>query len=253
MMKKVAFAFIMLCTMSFALIAQDLPTFTGEGNATIFDTKTLKGKYGDKLQLINLTNEKNISFAIFALKNAKSTDWVQMGTLALNGTLDTVELESEEFEGKYNKYKYYAIVPQNGKKYDITMDTDLHDYFVIKHNILAFLIGSTSADTSYKKNAVILDMVTVQGKFKDQIKLVNKSSDNNFNIVVYGFDDENAESWELIAAAHLDGANDEDFADTVLRKYDVKKCKYYGFVFSNGKKYELNPYTARNDLYVEVK
>lgn len=244
--------FTLTSLIGLSLFAQALPEFTEADNAFVADAKTLKEDYGDYCKVVNLTDESDISFDIYVMKSNKKA-WTFAGTATLDGLLDTDTIESE-LNGSFGRYRYFAIVPQDGKNYKVTAAADELNMYVVKHFFFVFLVDSTE-DTpeNIRNNSTIIDVDSISGKFKDNIKFSSSSSETDLDFVVYGFDSTDATKWEVVGKTHLKEAGDTDNMETVLTGIDVKKCKFYAIYNQNGKKYEVSASKSHNDLYIDIK
>ena len=251
-MKKIV-TLLFTVLISAAAFAQKLPQFTESDNAYVFDAKQLKEDFGDGCKIVNLSFEENLSFDVYVMKSNKK-QWLFAGRGTVNGVLDSCFLDSE-FNGDFDDYRYFAIVPKEKKDYKITFTWDNTFMYAFNKEVCVFLVD-IEADTpaKYKENSTIIDVNGVKGKFKDNIKLINKSSDSNIDFLIFGFDDPDAAKWNAVGKSDLKGRDDEDFIDSVLNdSSNSKKYAYYAVYALNGKKYDVNPSKAHNDLYIEIK
>ena len=236
---------------AFAQNAQTLPAFTHAENAYVFDAKILKEDYGDYCKVVNLSNEENLAFDVYIMKSNKK-EWLLAGSAKVKGILDTDTLNSE-YNGKFGRYRYFALVPKDNREYKVQFSYDEIDMYVVEHHFSAFLVD-VAEDTpeDIRANSTIIDVDSLKGKFKDNIKFETKSSDENIDFIVYGFDSADATKWEAVGKAHLNGRDDTDSMETPLHDVDVKKFKYYGVYNTKGKKYEIKASKAHNDLILEI-
>lgn len=252
-MKKLI-ALLFTTVVSVALFAQNLPAFTESDNAYVFDAKKLDDDYEDNCKVINLSFEENLSFDVYVMKSNKK-QWLLAGTATVNGILDACVLESK-YDGDYDDYRYFALVPKDNRKYDVTFTCDSIFLYAFFKEACVFLVdipGATTPD-KYKKNATIIDSKSIKGKFKDNIKLINKSSDSNIDFLIFGFDEEGAEKWNAVGKSDLKEYDDSDTMDAPLNNSDDKKIyNYYAIYATNGKKYDVSATKSHNDLYIEIK
>lgn len=238
---------------SVAAFAQNLPEFTEADNAYVFDAKQLKEDFGDACKIVNLSFEDNLSFDVYVMKSNKKK-WLFAGSGTVNGILDSCAVESE-YDGDWDDYRYFAIVPKQDRAYKITFTWDNTFMYAFSREVCVFLVD-VEADTpdEYKNNSTIIDVNSVKGKFKDNIKLVNKSSDTYMDFLIFGFDDPNAVKWNAVGKSELKDFDDTDFIETPINdSSNSKKYAYYAVYATNGKKYDVNPSKAHNDLIIEIK
>ena len=249
-MKKII-AMLATALVAVSMFAQSLPVFSDAENAYVFDAKALKEEYGDYCKVVNLSTEKDLAFDVYLMKSNKK-EWVLAGTAILNGILDTVTLKSD-YNGKFGRYRYFALVPHDTREYKVEFNYDEIDMYVVEHHYSAFIVD-TIDDTAeeIRNNSTIIDVNSISGKFKDNIKFENKSADEKIEIIVYGFDNADSVKWECVGKAVLEGANDTDQLETVLHDHDVKKFAYYGIYCTNGKKYEVKATKAHSDLQIQM-
>ena len=251
MKKIVTLLFTVLITA--AAFAQNLPEFTEADNAYVFDAKKLKEDFGDGCKIVNLSYENNLTFDVYVMKSNKKS-WSLAGTGTVNGVLDACLLESE-YDGKFDNFRYFAIVPKTEKDYQITFTWDNTFMYAFNREVCVFLVDiEAETPAQYKNNSTIIDVNSVKGKFKDNIKLVNKSSDSNMEFLIFGFDEPDAAKWNPVGKSELKGFDDSDFIETPLNdSSNSKKYAYYAVYAKNGKKYDVNPSKQHNDLYIEIK
>ena len=250
-MKKLIVVFFTVL-ISAAAFAQNLPEFTEADNAYVFDGKQLKEDHGDNCKVVNLSFEKNLKFDIYVMKSNKK-QWLYAGSAGLNGILDTCVVESE-YDGDWDDYRYYALVPKDNRKYNVTLTYDNIFMYAFSKEVTVFLVD-VDGDTpdKIKNNSTIIDVNSVKGKFKDNIKLVNKSDDSNMDFLIFGFDAADAKKWDTVGKSDLKEYGDSDSIDTPVNdSSNTKKYAYYAVYALNGKKYKVNPSKARNDLIIEI-
>ena len=238
---------------SAAMFAQNLPAFTESENAYVFDAKTLKEDFGDACKVVNLTFDEKLAFDVYLMKSNKKK-WLFAGDAIVNGILDSCVLESE-YDGDYDDYRYFALVPKDDRKYNVTFTWDNVFMYAFSKESCVFLVDN-DADTpeNVRNNSTVIDVNSVKGKFKDNIKLINKSSDSNMDFIIFGFDDPNATKWNAVGKSDLKEFNDSDTVDTIINdSSNMKKYAYYAVYALNGKKYDVNPSKAHNDLIIEIK
>lgn len=251
-MKKIV-TILLTVLISVVAFAQSLPEFTEAENAYVFDAKKFKEDFGDGCKIVNLSYENNLTFDVYIMKSNKKS-WILAGTGTVNGLLDACLLESE-YDGKFDNYRYFAIVPKEEKNYQITFTWDNTFMYAFNREVCVFLVDVESeTPEQYKNNSTIIEVSSVKGKFKDNIKLVNKSSDSNMEFLIFGFDEPDAEKWYAVGKSELKGFDDTDFIETPLNdSSNSQKYAYYAVYAKNGKKYDVNPSKAHNDLIIEIK
>ena len=236
-----------------AFAADNLPAFTDADNAYVFDAKKLKEDYGDNCKIVNLSFEENLSFDVYVMKSNKK-QWLLAGSATVSGCMDSCTLESK-YDGNFDDYRYFALVPKQDRDYIVEFTYDSIFMYAFSKEACVFLID-VKVDTPEKvrNNSTIIDVNAVSGKFKDNIKLINKSSDSNMDFLIFGFNDPNATKWDTVGKSDLKGYDDSDNIDSPINdSSNSKKYAYYAVYALNGKKYDVNPSKAHNDLYIEIK
>ena len=246
---------ITLCIALFVsavMFAQNLPAFTESENAYVFDAKTLKEDFGDACKIVNLTFEKDLTFDVYLMKSNKKK-WLHAGEATVSGILDSCVLESE-YDGDYDDYRYFALVPKDDRKYNVTFTYDNVFMYAFSKESCVFLVDmDVDTPSDVRSNSTIIDVNSVKGKFKDNIKLINKSSDSNMDFYIFGFDSPDATKWNAVGKGDLKGFDDSDSIDTIVNdSSNMKKYAYYAVYAANGKKYDVNPSKAHNDLIIEI-
>ena len=251
-MKKLITLLVAVFISVAAFAADNLPAFTEADNAYVFDAKKLKEDYGDNCKIVNLSFGENLKFDVYVMKSNKK-QWLLAGSATLNGCMDSVAVESE-YDGKWDNYRYFALVPKDDNKYIVDFTYDSIFLYAFSREACVFTVD-IEGDTPEKvrNNSTIIDVNAVKGKFKDNIKLINKSSDSNMDFLIFGFDDPNATKWNTVGKSDLKGYDDSDNIDTPINdSSNSKKYAYYAVYALNGKKYDVNPSKAHNDLYIEI-
>ena len=191
--------------MSAAAKAVELPAFTGENseNAVVVGTK---GLYGWSLpanktdffylDVANKTNEYNIPLKIYMMKKDGGT-WEELGNLTLDKPCQVKQFDTEHFGKSEKAYAYFAIVPQNGKAYNITVSDDWCSFGAYTKKYLVFTVApiNPDEDMSYKDKATIIKLADLYAQdskeqFKDNIKIINNTSSSNIGVRIYGFSEE---------------------------------------------------------------
>lgn len=250
-MKKII-ALLTAALVTVSVFAQNLPAFTEAEKAYVFDAKQLKEDYDDYCKIVNLSTENNLSFDVYVMKSNKK-EWLFAGSATVNGVLDSVTLESE-YEGHYERYRYFAIVPKDGRDYKVRFTWDEIDMYVVEHHYCAFLVNPVAdVPANVRDNSTIIDVNSIKGKFKDNIKLINKSKDSNMDFVIFGFNNADDTVWEAVGKSHLKEADDTDFIETPLHDQDADLFNFYAVYCTSGKKYDVNATKSHSDLYIEIK
>lgn len=253
-MKKTILSIIFL-SLAFSLSAKeyDLPEFEENENAIIFDARELRDEYDDYVKFLNFTDYCNISFELYGMRGNRKS-WHYIGSVVLDGLFDEMYIDSK-YNYEYDMFRYFAVVPQDDDPYAIDMFSEERSYVLFSNDTLIFTVNydGEEPDTRYKENASIVELKTVRGRFEDNIKLVNRSYDRRIDIIVYGFNEEDAEVWDPIGYAYLRDANDEDFLETPLKSRNgSRKYNYYAVVAMNGEKYDIDCFIRHDDLYIEI-
>lgn len=125
-MKKVAMILLtsLLCLSVFAKdkkldLGQDQANsddyFNPDPGAYIIDTDSLPGSFRDEIDFINLSEDSQITFLVYA-SNSLTEDWVQVGAVHLDDYGDDGEVESEIPNSLYT-FRYFKVEPTNENKY----------------------------------------------------------------------------------------------------------------------------------------
>ena len=235
------------------LFAAEAPVYDGEGaeNATVvqLNKKTMIGysheKWGDYFWVYNLTEDEELPVSIY-LYDGKKKEWKLVGDVTVKGFGKDENIETE-FQHKFDKYEYYAIVAKNGKKYDAVGRRKFQSMGFFKNHITVLNVFSTEpTPEDVKKAAFVFNNSEVSGKFRDVVKFTNKSNDANMNFYLYGFNDENDACWKKLGISDLKGNGDSD-------TMDINTFKYLAILPDNGKIYEYEIKKKSNDLLITVK
>ena len=137
------------------------------------------GKMKDNIKLINLSDDENISFRVY-IYDSKKASWNLYGRALLKEFYDGDTIDSD-FEDKIRKVEYVAVVPDGNGAYRYEAEK--------KHNDLYIKVypPDGSIDESYKKDAATVDVRSVPGVFKDNVKFVSETSDKNISFMLYAF------------------------------------------------------------------
>ena len=300
----VLLAFAAVFTMN-AASKTELPAFPDAENAGVVAVDKLQlWKLGGitcrkYLDVVNKTTEAGIPLKIYALKKAGGK-WEEVGEITTGAPCSTTEFDSENFGREYKGHKYFAVVPQNGKKYRVTAGDDYIDYFAFQKGwlVLNIIPENPEEDMSYKDNAVIIRRTEFDKnkKFDDNITVVNKTGDTDFSVSIYGIVDEDFDSSKMKPTKKLkerlfgvEGENPANESQRILvYGYSVESEAWnplcggtfsgtdkidaiyhpnyggwkffggaplystFGIVFSNGKKYGVNPVLDGGNLTLEL-
>ena len=107
-----------------------------------------------------------------------------------------------------------------------------------------------SIDERRKTFSFIIDTSKIEGIFKDNVKFVNFSDDENISFWVYAFNNEDDE-WQKIGFAHLKDFKDTDTVDTPVKK--LSSFRYFAIYSVNNKNYIYDVEKTRKDLYIKVR
>lgn len=250
-MKKKLLSILVAFVATSMLAAAALPEFPDDETAIVFDTKTLKDDWGDGIKFVNLTTDDDITFQMYATKNPKK-GWEYVGETSVSGAMTSVDVESQ-LSKDVDDYRYYALINKTDKAYKVDMYAEEISMYVISKETLVFTISPTEeTPIVLPENASIIEVATVKGKFKDNVKLVNNSSDSGIKFIVFGAETEEG-PWEIVGSSELKSTGDQDFVKTPIASIDIKKCKFYAVSADNGNTYTLSGSTAHSDLYIAIK
>ena len=265
------------------------------------DFNIKEGRCMFNLDIVNKTNETGIPVKVYTAKKIKGGEWIEVGEVTL-GVPGSVTSSGDEFGAKYEDYKFFALVPQNGKKYLVTMDDDFQYYYAFAKKWVVLTVHPLYADEdlSYQENAVTVKKADFdpKGKFKDNIKFVNETGETDFSVSMYGFNEDgwpklgklkvdgrikeqilgqkypddidetsriwiygynvNSKAWNALTAATFAAGDEKNEVDgnfhPIYFNTDYGPAIYhnYGFVFSNGKKYNVQPELKGKDLIITI-
>lgn len=240
-MKKFIFFMMMVCA-SVIAFAQ-IPEFTVEGarNPVFFDSKSVKGKGSDYIQVINFSDDSDAVFSIYGYD--KKNGWVFIGDSTKESYGDSGMLETE-YDHKLKNFSFFAVVPKDGKKYKIEFSKFVINMYVVKHNCVSFRIAPETILPG--PNASFVKNEEVEGSFKDNVKVENFTG-APISVKVYGSNDE--KSWDFVAGGTIkdEGARLEHFIEKNTPNY-----AFYAVETTDGKKYNMSFSKKRNDLYITV-
>ena len=231
--------FLVLLLFSFYLSAQEIP-FCDISGANVLDAGSLKKKYSDKIKLLNMSEEEGIRFSVYYFSQNK---WNFLGREELDYYYDSESIDTT-LEGKIGEFRYFAIVSDSGKEFKYSLDVRHNDLYI---NIIPI---DNSIDERRKTFSFIIDTSKIEGIFKDNVKFVNFSDDENISFWVYAFNNEDDE-WQKIGFAHLKDFKDTDTVDTPVKK--LSSFRYFAIYSVNNKNYIYDVEKTRKDLYIKVR
>lgn len=125
--------------------------------------------------------------------------------------------------------------------------------FIFFTGMTFFAEGSLiSADASFhKENACIVEKSSIEGKLKDNIRIINQTSDSDLKITVYMLDPKNNQ-WVCYGTGFVKDAGDTDFIES-LTKLKISKAAKFAVYAENGKTYDYAFVERHHDLYIFVK
>lgn len=243
-MKKLIIAGLAAAIACGAFAQRNAPTFD-DSKASVIDVSSaaVPGKMKDNIKLINLSDDENISFCVY-IYDSKKASWNLYGKALLKEFYDGDTIDSD-FEGKIRKVEYVAVVPDGNGVYRYEAEK--------KHNDLRIKVYSPdgSTDESYKKDAVIADIRSVPGVFKDNVKFVSETRDENISFTLYAFNDKNG-TWQKAGVAVLKGFGDTDTVDSPLED-SLPSYAYFAVVSRSGKTYAYDFKKANKDFIITVR
>lgn len=125
--------------------------------------------------------------------------------------------------------------------------------FIFVTGIFSFAEGnSVPAGASFhKENACIVEKSSISEKVKDNIRIINQSSDSDLKITVYMLNPKNNE-WVCYGTGFVKGFGDTDFIES-LTNMKISKAEKFAVYAENGKSYDYVFVERHNDLYIFVK
>lgn len=248
MKKAMMVAVLALASMvAFAQVAEfDVEGIEGIEKAFVVDAKSVKGKYSKKysdyIQVINFTDDTDAVFSLYGY--GKKTGWVFLGDSTPQAYGDSENIDSE-YNGELGQFTGFAIVPKNNRDYTYTYSKFVINMVVVHHYCSSFKILPT--EISLGENAVIFENASVEGSFKDNVKLENYTG-KQISVKVYGSDDK--ENWSLVAGGT---AKDEGVGLESVDENTTSKYTYYAVESLDGEKYDFSFRKDHNDLYIVAK
>ena len=227
-----------------AFAQQNAPSFDDpQASVIAVSSAAVPGKMKDNIKLINLSDDENISFRVY-IYNSKKASWNLYGKAMLKGFHDGDTIDSD-FEGKIGKVQYVAVIPDGNGTYKYEAEK--------RHNDLRIRIypAKESADESYKKDAAIVELRSIPGVFKANVKFVNETSDKNISFMLYAFNDKNG-IWQKAGVAVLKGFGDTDTVDSPLED-SLPSYACLAVVSRSGKTYAYDFKKANKDFIITVR
>ena len=243
-MKKLIIAGLAAAIACGAFAQQNAPAFDDPKASVIaVSSAAVPGKMKDNIKLINLSDDENISFRVY-IYDSKKASWNLYGRALLKEFYDGDTIDSD-FEDKIRKVEYVAVVPDGNGAYRYEAEK--------KHNDLYIKVYSPdgSIDESYKKDAATVDVRSVPGGFKDNVKFVSETSDKNISFMLYAFNDKNG-AWQKAGVAVLKGFGDTDTVDSPLED-SLPSYAYFAVVSRSGKTYAYDFKKANKDFIITVR
>lgn len=96
-------------------------------DAFIFDATAVSGKFKDNIVFKSQTNEKYLQFDLYARKTTEEA-WEKIGSAFLKEYDDWQFVDTEL---PVQKYRYFAVISQNGKKYNYTPIKQSNDLYIV--------------------------------------------------------------------------------------------------------------------------
>ena len=187
-----------------------------------------------------MSEEEGIRFSVYYFSQNK---WNFLGREELDYYYDSESIDTT-LEGKIGEFRYFAIVSDSGKEFKYSLDVRHNDLYI---NIIPI---DNSIDERRKTFSFIIDTSKIEGIFKDNVKFVNFSDDENISFWVYAFNNEDDE-WQKIGFAHLKDFKDTDTVDTPVKK--LSSFRYFAIYSVNNKNYIYDVEKTRKDLYIKVR
>ena len=239
-MKKILLGVLFIFCVSLFAFAQGIPAYEGEGAdvAILVDIKANKG-VKDNIVLVNIANPDGIKFEIYVYDK---NNWKNFAGDSLKYLHDSSNVSANR--GKdFGKYKYAAIVPQDGKKYNYELRVENSDLYF-------YVLPEDTSYSAFSSNAIEIDASKLKKKVKDNIRLVSNSKKiANTGFFIFA---DNGNGFQLVGAAYLKNKGDTCFAEGF--NLDLKKEKYsrYALCPTDGEKYNFEARAVNSDLYIRI-
>lgn len=103
-----------------------------------------------------------------------------------------------------------------------------------------------------KSDSVVIDVSALKGKFKDSVRLINLTEEENISFSVYYYEQKAKKAdWQLYGRAQLKGYTDTAFVDS-KKEGKIRKVKYFAVVSENGIGFKCSIEARNHDLYIFI-
>lgn len=122
--------------------------------------------------------------------------------------------------------------------------------------IISIFISCQSVSLDYGQpvidipNAYVIDSFSVRGSLKDQVRLMNRSTDINISFKVH-LHDPKTNTWIDYGTGTLTKINDTDFINSDLEG-KLKNIRYFAIAPIHGNEYKYEIAKTNNDLYIYI-
>ena len=121
--------------------------------------------------------------------------------------------------------------------------------------VLALSAGSLFAQeipAFDKSDSVVIDVSALKRKFKDNVRLVNLTEEENISFSVYYYEQKAKKAdWQLYGRAQLKGYTDTAFVDS-KKEGKIRNVKYFAVVSENGIGFKCSVEARNHDLYIFI-
>ena len=192
-------------------------------------------QYTDDISIVNLTHEKKLSIKV-STRTSEEENWTKYGEVRFSNINSSMDLNGST--RKFKSAKQVLLTSSSETPFTvqaIVYDDDLWLYLFPANENPAI------------DNAV--DATSVSGVFKDNVRIVNQTSDADFFVDVYARKTE-ADAWSQIGVVFVQGKGD---GSTVRAVNDnASAWRYFAAVPQTGKQYVYSAEKNHNDLVITM-
>ncbi|MGN0740388.1 MAG: hypothetical protein ACI4LX_09490 [Treponema sp.] len=103
-----------------------------------------------------------------------------------------------------------------------------------------------------KPDSVVLDVSSLKGKFKDSVRLINLTEEENISFSVYYYEQKGKNAgWQLYGRAQLKGYSDTASVDS-KQEGKIKNVKYFAVVSENAIGFKCSVAARNHDLHISI-
>lgn len=229
----------------YSLFAKDeIPVFHNPDANIVDITKVTAGKhFEDNIVIVDKYSKEQISVKIHVYDG---NEWVEIGTASLN-EFDSIQLFRPR-KIKFENKRFFAIEPDDDNIYSCRPYIQRDDLYIEVRDKDSDPDMVAAPEFPYSENAVFFQRKLIRGKFDENLKIRNSTTEKKVEFVVYAYHSKE-KSWILYGTARTGGKNSLVKVSTDL---DLGDYEYFAIYTENKNEYNYTAMADDDDLIITI-